>query len=325
MAGNSAIFKRANVLMKQGHDRKQAFAIAYDESGKTAKKAVKKNPVKRAEWNEFSGTGTKRSYQLITDHLPGGRSMFTIDPVYDSRGRFIAYSVKDFGITENAWTIHKNFDRIVNAKKFVASLLAGTVKKNPAKRSVKRKTRAVTQKAAVSYVNRPSQITKKSPTKRLRVRRTKNLRVPVGVFPNPSKSRNEVVFVIQVLKGRKLVGFLTMSGKVTAEFPDAWQFPTKKDAEYHAKKAYEKHAGKGYDFQTEEVTFFYNNPIAEKTTKREKRGLFEQPEFPFRVESSVDGNKWRAEGSFRTEIIAREYARALDRKNGGRVWIRVTE
>lgn len=149
MAGNSAIFKRANVLMKQGHDRKQAFAIAYDEAGKTVKKAVKKNP---------------------------------------------------------------------------------------AKRTVKRKTRAVTQKARDYYFEHVVQESAK----------------------------------FAKTKTRK-------------------------------------------------------NPVSEKTTKREKRGLFEQPEFPFRVESSTDGNKWRAEGSFRTEMIAREYARALDRKSGGRVWVRVTE
>lgn len=243
MAGNSEIFKRANVLMKQGHDRKQAFAIAYAERDK--------------DLAHLFGTDKPK---------------------------------------------HK----------------AARAKKNPAP---KRKTRAVTQKAAVSYVNRPSQITKKSPTKRLRVHRTKNLRVPVGVFPNPSKSRNEIVYVIHVLTGGKILGFLTQSGKVTTELAEAWQFPTKSDAEFYAKKAFKK----GYEFKVYSITLFHRNPIAEKTTKREKRGLFEQPEFPFRVESSTDGNKWRAEGSFRTEMIAREYARALDRKSGGRVWIRVTE
>lgn len=52
MATQSQIFKRANVLIKQGHDRKQAFAIAYDEMGKptrkSTKKTVKKNPAKPA-------------------------------------------------------------------------------------------------------------------------------------------------------------------------------------------------------------------------------------------------------------------------------------
>lgn len=60
-------------------------------------------------------------------------------------------------------------------------------KKNPARRAVKRKTRATTQRAAESYVRRPSQITKRKPTRRLVVRRTKNLQSPRGVFPNPVK------------------------------------------------------------------------------------------------------------------------------------------
>ena len=51
---------------------------------------------------------------------------------------------------------------------------------------VKRKTQARTQATAEGYVRRPSQITKKAPSKRLTVRRIKNLRAPVGLFPNPS-------------------------------------------------------------------------------------------------------------------------------------------
>lgn len=57
------------------------------------------------------------------------------------------------------------------------------LKDNPAP---KRKTSARTIKAATAYVKRPSQITKKAPTKRLATRRIKNLQVPRGVFPNPA-------------------------------------------------------------------------------------------------------------------------------------------
>lgn len=63
-----------------------------------------------------------------------------------------------------------------------------TLKKNPAKRAaVKRKTRATTQATAEGYVRRPSQITKKAPSKRLKTRRAINLQTPRGVFPNPAK------------------------------------------------------------------------------------------------------------------------------------------
>jgi hypothetical protein len=65
-------------------------------------------------------------------------------------------------------------------KKFAAMAKAGAFKKNPA---AKKKPAA---KSARSYVNRPSQITKTAPTKRLKARRVKN--VPgSGYFPNPGK------------------------------------------------------------------------------------------------------------------------------------------
>lgn len=310
MAGNSAIFKRANVLMKQGHDRKQAFAIAYAERDKDLAHLFGTDKPKHKAARAKKNPAQKKhdpTYWVIVTH-PAGYLSFRSDSGYTGSQPYsslpgntvkqkVSAFIKQLGIKRGQYEV---------------------IAENPAP---KRKTRAVTQKAAVSYVNRPSQITKKSPTKRLRVRRTKNLRVPVGVFPNPSKSRNEIVYVIHVLTGGKILGFLTQSGKVTTELAEAWQFPTKSDAEFYAKKAFKK----GYEFKVYSITLFHRNPIAEKTTKREKRGLFEQPEFPFRVESSTDGNKWRAEGSFRTEMIAREYARALDRKSGGRVWIRVTE
>ena len=201
MAGNSAIFKKANKLMREGHSRSQAFKIAYQELGETkraVRKTVKKNPV-RPEWNEFYGDGKKRSYQLITDHLPGGRSMILIDPVHDSRGRFVAYSVKDFGVTKPYWSVHKNFRSIVNAKKFANALLAAAPLKNPA--PIKRKTRATTMAKAKAYVRRPSQASGKAPTKRLAVRRTKNLRVSVGVFPNPRKTALKKTYKVQFSDG----------------------------------------------------------------------------------------------------------------------------
>lgn len=62
----------------------------------------------------------------------------------------------------------------------------GEPKRAKHKPAPKRKTAARTQRAAVGYVNRPSQITKKPPTNRLKKRRTINLQSPRGVFPNPS-------------------------------------------------------------------------------------------------------------------------------------------
>lgn len=63
-----------------------------------------------------------------------------------------------------------------------------------------RKTAARTQRAAESYVRRPSQITKKAPSKRLKKRRTVNLQSPRGVFPNPKK-RDPTYWVIVLHDG----------------------------------------------------------------------------------------------------------------------------
>lgn len=81
--------------------------------------------------------------------------------------------------------------------------LQSIVKKNPAPLvprtrnagGVKRKTAARTQKAAVGYVNRASQITKKAPSARLKKRRTVNLQSARGVFPNPkARSSQSAIF-----------------------------------------------------------------------------------------------------------------------------------
>jgi len=103
MAGNAALFKKANALMRKGYTRKQAFAALSTGPKRAARKTMKKNPVR---------------------------------PL----------------------------------------------------RPIKRKTRATTMAKAKAYVRRPSQASGKPATKRLAARRTKNLRVPVGVFPNPRKT-----------------------------------------------------------------------------------------------------------------------------------------
>lgn len=80
-------------------------------------------------------------------------------------------------------------------------------KQNPAP---KRKTAARTQKAAVGYVNRVSQVTKKAPTKRLKKRRTINLQTPRGVFPNPAKRTPKYPstrYRIMSFSGKKIIGF----------------------------------------------------------------------------------------------------------------------
>lgn len=99
---------------------------------------------------------------------------------------------------------------------------------NPISRAVKRKTRATTQRAAESYVRRPSQATKKAPSRRLKIRRTKNLQSPRGVFPNPvaAKPKGKFVYVKKSLDGKT-------RWTSVSYFPDTVQ--GKKDAIDYAK------------------------------------------------------------------------------------------
>lgn len=92
----------------------------------------------------------------------------------------------------------------------ISAYLDGSLKQNPAP---KRKTSARTQKAAVEYVNRPSQITKKAPTKRLKKRRTINLQSPRGVFPNPAKRQTHYETTVQSSMDKK-------HWTIFARFPD---------------------------------------------------------------------------------------------------------
>lgn len=137
MVTQSQIFKKANELIREGYDRKQAFAIAYSEMGEP----------KRA-------------------------------------------------------------------------------KRNPAP---KRKTAARTQRAAVGYVNRPSQITKKPPTKRLKKRRTINLQTPRGVFPNPRRRHpgHKAVYTVLKWKAEKNTVYGNSVFSFTVEGPNGTRFEGK--------------------------------------------------------------------------------------------------
>ena len=62
MAGNSALFKIANQLMREGYSRKQAFAAAYSEMGEP-RKAKRKPAVKTAKKKtryRVAGPGKRR-------------------------------------------------------------------------------------------------------------------------------------------------------------------------------------------------------------------------------------------------------------------------
>lgn len=97
----------------------------------------------------------------------------------------------------------------------------------------KRLRRATKKKATLtkqSYVRRPSQITKRAPSKRLRKRRVKNITRPAkGRFPNP----RPLLFIITAQKGSgKKMHF---DGKNFSQRARISTFPTMSAAEDKAK------------------------------------------------------------------------------------------
>lgn len=97
---------------------------------------------------------------------------------------YAEYRVRIVGDTKADYFTNDKDDALATGQQMRNTLL----RKNPAP---KRKTAARTQKAAESYVRRPSQITKKAPSARLKKRRTVNLQSPRGVFPNPASRLGE--------------------------------------------------------------------------------------------------------------------------------------
>lgn len=95
--------------------------------------------------------------------------------------------------------------------------------KNPRKRAAKKK---------ANYVNRPSQITKGPPSKRLRKRRRKNVKAAKpGYFPNPSS--RPVLFFLTAQKGRGPK--MHFDGANFSQRPRVKSFPTAEAAETKAR------------------------------------------------------------------------------------------
>ena len=88
--------------------------------------------------------------------------------------------------------------RLHGLTKAAAEKRARAIEASPTRNPTKRKTAARTQRAAESYVRRPSQVTKKAPSPRLKKRRTINLQSPRGVFPNPKTRDNEIKVQSQI-------------------------------------------------------------------------------------------------------------------------------
>src|SRR6202142_3987253 len=171
MPGNAALFKRANELMRAGYSRVDSFVQAHKELGKkkkAARKTVQKNPVrplKKHDPTYWAIVLHKTHLSFRSDSGYTGSQPYSALEGKTARQKASAF-IKQLGIKRGQYEI---------------------IKENPV-RSIKRKTRATTMAKAKAYVRRPSQASGKPATKRLAARRTKNLRVPVGVFPNPRKT-----------------------------------------------------------------------------------------------------------------------------------------
>lgn len=216
--------------------------------------------------------------------------------------------------------------------------------KNPAprKRAVKRKTQAVTQAAAEGYVYRNSQITKAKPSKRLVMRRAKNLRVPTGVFPNPSPRQVDEVYAREIFLFGQNDGDLYRS-RTTAIIDNLakkyvkgtydkalarklWRYWADDAAKRYAAEFLNQKTGFPVNVPTRELiaemaedeyfdhvvsespkfapkTKMRKNPIASATSKGKAN-------FPYCVERKNTEN-WNPSGCFKTKSEAIEYAKAL--------------
>lgn len=215
---------------------------------------------------------------------------------YDSD--YQEYQVKIKGQPDATYFTDDKNDAISTAQLMRNNLL----RYNPAKRSApKRKTSARTQSAAEAYVRRPSQITKKAPSDRLKKRRMVNLQSPRGVFPNPIPKRYDV------LSDKESKSFSTLNG--------AKNYFSKIHESYNPfifdRKINKKIIGKGVR----------KNPVAREKITGLKNFIVMESAFS-------DTTGFKTVAVFAKVDESFEYAKARDAKNrseGKRRWIKVLE
>jgi deoxyribose-phosphate aldolase len=94
-------------------------------------------------------------------------------------------------------------------------ILGANLMANPKRRAVKKTAKKAAKKTVSAYVKRPSQITKKAPSARLKKRRTMRVATgfPKGTFPNPGKRK---VTGYEVVKGSHVIGVAASLPKAKA-------------------------------------------------------------------------------------------------------------
>ncbi|MHB8071865.1 MAG: hypothetical protein ACYDHF_07975 [Candidatus Cryosericum sp.] len=116
MATNSAIFKKANQLMREGYPRAQAFKVAYSELGEPVRKTARKVVRKVVRKNPASGyAGGAQVYKGIEFFVfKGGEATVKFPHKYES------------------------FASVADAKRAITAYKAKHVAKNPRKKTVTR-------------------------------------------------------------------------------------------------------------------------------------------------------------------------------------------
>ena len=137
----SAVFKKANQLMREGYDRKQAFAIAYAEKGEPKRKApAKKAPARKRTWKNPASVNIDVD---VSSHNARGRKSGTavksnpkrktatrknpVAPKVYSRPRKAAvkkriYTVEMSKTGEAPWSIEGIFPTAASAKEYAHAL-----------------------------------------------------------------------------------------------------------------------------------------------------------------------------------------------------------
>ena len=201
----------------------------------------------------------------------------------------------------------------------------------PKKNPTTRKTAARTQRAAEAYVRRPSQITKKAPSKRLKKRRTVNLQSPRGVFPNPKTRSSLEKTSSWVIRNKK-------TGEVIMETFDIKKVNALNTAKYEAVPIlkYLQELNSGIKKNPSSVHFDIDvnshnargakaktrvNPVARKKIAGLKNFIIQESAFS-------DTTGFKTVAVFAKVDESFEYAKARDAKNrseGKRRWIKVLE
>lgn len=144
---------------------------------------------------------------------------------------YVSDENKALPISSAEWKRFAKYMRDVGSVGFSAPFVDAARKSNPVRKPAAKK-----PAAKRAYVNRPSQATKKPPTRRLKARRAANVRGS-GMFPNPMPHRVYRVYNVNAdgTRGAMIAGFPSKSA--AKEYAHAWSKKTGLPCFYDGAKA----------------------------------------------------------------------------------------